>query len=167
MIGKRILAPLNLEQSSFDTLEFVAGLAGEMHLCATLLYVVNLNISLLERRVCDDLCRENEQRLKSLAKLSFEGEIPNVCVRVGKPHEEIIAEAELGEAELIVMASPKSRRSKWRLRLTTVEHVVRNAPCLTLVLPRSWKITPQQYRQAMRPETSFAQRQYGIRYGIH
>jgi nucleotide-binding universal stress UspA family protein len=151
MNGKRILAPVNLEQNSFDALHFVAGLAGEMAVCATLLYVAELNISAPERRVYDELCRENERRLRSLAKLFFDGEPPYVSVRVGKPHEEILAEAESGQAVLIVMASPKSSRAKWQFRPTTVERVVRKAPCLTLVLPRAWKITPEQYRHAMRP----------------
>jgi hypothetical protein len=39
MNGRRILVPVNLEQSTFDALHFVAGLAGELPICATLLYV--------------------------------------------------------------------------------------------------------------------------------
>jgi len=151
MNGKRILVPLDLEQNSLDGLEFVATLAGEMPVFATLLYVANLNISAPERRVYDELCRENERRLRALAKLFFTGELPQVRVRVGKPHEEILTEAEAGQAELIVMASRKAPREKWRFRPTTVERVVRDAPCLTLVLPRTWKITAEQYRQATRP----------------
>ena len=151
MNGRRILVPVNLDQSAFDALHFVAGLAGEMPVCATLLYVAELNISAPERRVYDELSRENERRLRSLAKLFFDGESPQVCVRLGKPHEEILAEAESGQAELIVMTSPKPSRAKWQIRRTTVERVVRKAPCLTLVLPRAWKTTPEQYRRAMRP----------------
>jgi nucleotide-binding universal stress UspA family protein len=151
MNGKRILVPVNLEQNSVDALHFVAGFAGEIPICATLLCVVELNISALERRVYDELCRESERRLRALAKVFFEGEQPHVCVRVGKPHEEILAEAESEQAELIVMASPKSSRRRLQFQSTTLERVVRNASCLTLVLPRTWKITPEQYRQGMRP----------------
>jgi nucleotide-binding universal stress UspA family protein len=126
--------------------------------------VANLNVCAPERRVYDELCRENERRLRSLAKLFFNGELPHIGVRVGKPHEEILAEAESGQAELIVMASPKSSRSRWQFRPTTVERVVRHAPCLVLVLPLTWKITPEQYRRTMRAETSFAQPQCDIRH---
>ena len=151
MIGKRILVPVNLEQCSGEALLFVAGLASEMLICATLLYVVELNISAPGRRVYDELCHETEGRVRSLAKLFLDGERPNVLVRVGTPHEEILAEAESEQAELIVMGSPKAPRARWQFRRTTVERVVRKAPCLTLVLPRAWKIAPEQYRRAMRP----------------
>ena len=163
MNGERILVPLSLEQGSFDGLEFVAGLAGEMPVCATLLYVNHLNISPPDRRVYDDLRRESEWRLRALAKLFFDGQLPHVCVRLGEPHEEILAEAEAGQAELIVMASPKSARRRWRLRPTTVEYVIRKAPCLTLVLPRTWKITAELHRRAMRP-TAVASRQPDLSY---
>ena len=153
MKGKRILVPIDLEQNSFDGLEFVAGLAAETPVFATLLYVVNLNVSPMDRRVRDDLCRENEWRLREAAKAFFNNQLPHIRVRLGKPHEEILAEAAEGRAELIVMATPRTTRQKWRFGQTTVERVVRDAPCLTLVLPRIWKITPAQYRQSLRPAT--------------
>jgi nucleotide-binding universal stress UspA family protein len=160
--GKRILAPVNLEQNSADALHFVAGLSAEMPVAATLLYVVRLNISTAERRVYDDLCRENERRLRAMAKLFFEGALPHVCVRIGKPHEEIVAEAQASQSELIVMSSSRAPRQRWWLRPTTVERVVRFAPCLTLVLPRTWKIAPEQYRRAMRSDTRPVQPQCDI-----
>jgi nucleotide-binding universal stress UspA family protein len=118
----------------------------------TLLNVVNLNIVMLEPRIYDEICAENEVVLKKLAKLFF-GDNPSVQinVRVGRPHEEIVAEANAELSELILMASPKLPRWKRFLGLGTVERVVRSAPCPTLVLPRVWKIMPEQYRQAMRP----------------
>jgi hypothetical protein len=76
-----------------------------------------------------------------------------INVRVGRPHEEILAEADAELSELIIMASPKPACWKRLLGLGTVERVVRNARCPTLVLPRIWKITPEQYRQAMRPRS--------------
>jgi nucleotide-binding universal stress UspA family protein len=151
LIGKRILVPVDLEQDSFDGIKFVASLAGERSVCATLLHVVNLNITAPDRRVYEDLRREKQQRLQALAKLFFNGSMPEERVRFGKPHEEILAEAEASQAEMIVMGSPKSARKKWRFRPTTLERVIRAAPCLILALPRVWKITPEAYRQAMRP----------------
>ena len=105
--------------------------------------------------------------LKKLARLFF-GNSPSVriSVRVGRPHEEIVAEADAELSELIIMASPEPSRWKRFLGLGTVERVVRNAPCPTLVLPRIWKITPEQYRQAMRPrsdaQSSVAWRPNGV-----
>jgi len=148
MTGKRILVPVDLEKKSFDNVAFVAGLGIEMPVSVTLLYVVNLNVSALERRVYDELRKVSEQRLRALASLFFSNGSSSICVRVGRPHEQILAEAEQGQAELIVVASKTSSRRRWQFFPTTVERVVREAPCLTLVLPCSWRITPEQYRQA-------------------
>jgi nucleotide-binding universal stress UspA family protein len=151
---KRILIPVNLLKDSFDELQFAQGLANEVPIQVTLLNVVNLNVVRLERRIYNEACAESEAALKKLAKHFF-GDSPSVRVnvRVGRPHEEIIAEAGAELSELIIMAGPKPSRWKRFLGLGTIERVVRSAPCPTLVLPRIWKITPEQYRQAMRPRS--------------
>jgi nucleotide-binding universal stress UspA family protein len=152
MHAKRILVPVNLQGGDADALHFIENLSRGVPVHATLLHVVNLNIFGVERRVLDGLRHENEQRLRALAKLFFEdARLPQLRVRLGRPPEEILAEAEEELAELIVMTSPKASRSKWRLSPATVERVVRDAPCPTLVLPRVWRITPEQYREATRP----------------
>jgi len=151
---KRILIPVNLLKGPFDALQFAQGLADAVPIHVTLLNVVNLNVVTLEGRIYDEVCAESEAALKKLAKHFF-GDSPSVRinVRVGQPHEEIVAEAEAELSELIIMASPKPSRWKQFLGLGTVERVVRNARCPTLVLPRVWKITPEQYRHAMRPRS--------------
>jgi nucleotide-binding universal stress UspA family protein len=151
MNSKRILIPVNLLKGSFDELQFAQGLADEVPIRVTLLNVVNLNVVRLESRIYNEVCAESEAALKKLAGHFF-GDSPSVRinVRVGQPHEEIVAEADAELSELIIMASPKPSRWKRFLGLGTVERVVRNARCPTLVLPRVWKITPEQYRQAMR-----------------
>jgi nucleotide-binding universal stress UspA family protein len=155
MNSKRILVPVNLPKGSFDELQFAQGLADEVPIHVTLLNVVNLNVVRLERRIYNEACAESEAALKKLAKLFF-GDSPSVRVnvRVGRPHEEIVAEADAELSELIIMASPKPARWKRLFGLGTVERVVRSARCPTLVLPRVWKITPELYRQAMRPRSS-------------
>lgn len=150
MTGKRILVPIDLEGGSLDGVKFVAGLATESPVFATLLHVVNLNITAPDTRVYEDLRREKAQRLQTLGQLFFEDQQPEARIRFGKPHEQILAEAQASEAELIVMGSPMPERRTWRLRPSTLEQVIRAAPCLILALPRTWKITPEQYRQAMR-----------------
>jgi len=151
MHAKRILVPVSLQSSDADALRFIEALSRDVPVYATLLHVVNLNIFGLGRRVLDDLCREHEQQLRALTKLFVEdGRLPQLRVRLGRPHEEILAEAEAEHAELIVMASPRASRRKWLLSPATVERVVQNAPCPTLVLPRVWRITPEQYREATR-----------------
>jgi nucleotide-binding universal stress UspA family protein len=153
MLGQRILVPVDLEHNSFDALFFVQGLSYDFPIDATLLYVLNVNVVALERRVYDELQHEHEMRLQAVAKLFFDdAQMPRLCVRIGTPSEEILAEAESEMMELIVLSSVKPARRKWSFYSTTIEYVVRNAPCLTLVLPRTWKITPEQYRQATRPQ---------------
>jgi nucleotide-binding universal stress UspA family protein len=151
MNSKRILIPVNLPKSSFNSLLFAQGLADEIPIHITLLNVVNLKVTRLESRNYNEVCAESEAALKKLARLFF-GDSPSVRinVRVGQPHEEIITEADEELSELIIMASPKPACWKRFLGLGTVERVVRNARCPTLVLPRIWKIAPEQYRHAMR-----------------
>jgi nucleotide-binding universal stress UspA family protein len=151
MNSNRILIPVNLLKGSFDELQFAQGLANEVPIHVTLLNVVNLNVVRLESRIYNEVCAESEAALKKLAKHFF-GDSPSVRinVRVGQPHEEIVAEADAELSELIIMASPKPSRWKRFLGLGTVERVVRNARCPTLVLPRIWKIAPEQYRYAIR-----------------
>jgi nucleotide-binding universal stress UspA family protein len=167
MNSKRILIPVNALKSSFDALQFVRGLGDEVPIHVTLLNVVNLNVVMVEPRIYDEICAESEADLKRLAKLFF-GDSPSVriSVRVGRPHEEIVAEANAELSELIVMASPQPLRWKKFLGLGTVERVVRSAPCPTLVLPRIWKVAPEQYRQVMRPwsgaQSSVAWRPNGV-----
>jgi nucleotide-binding universal stress UspA family protein len=148
---KHILIPVNVLNGSFDALQFAQGLADAVPIHVTLLNVVNLNVVALEGRIYDEVCAEREAALKKLAKHFF-GDSPSVriIVRVGRPHEEIVAEADAELSELIIMASPKPSHWKRFLGLGTVGRVVRNARCPTLVLPRVWKITPEQYRHAMR-----------------
>jgi nucleotide-binding universal stress UspA family protein len=143
MNGKRILVPLDVEQNSFDGLEFVSGLADEMVAQVTLLHVVTLNICPIEGRIYQELDGESRQRLEALSKFFLKGRDSRACVRFGKPHLEILAEAEATRAELIVMASPRPRRWRWAPSLSIVERVVQKAPCLTLVLPRNWKSHPE------------------------
>ena len=151
MDAKRILIPVNLPNGSFDALQFAQGLADSVPIHVTLLNVVNLNVGRLESRIYNEVCAESEAALKKLAKYFF-GDSPSVRmnVRMGQPHQQIVAEAEADLSELIILASPKPSRWKRFWGLGTVERVVRTAPCPTLVLPRVWKITPEQYRCAMR-----------------
>ena len=141
MNDKRILIPVSLLKDSFEALQFAQGLADEVPIHVTLLNVVNLNVARLESRIYNEVCAENEAVLKKLAKHFFgKSQSVRINVRVGRPHEEIVAEAGAELSELIIMASPKPSRWKRFLGLGIVERVVRTAPCPTLVLPRVWKI---------------------------
>lgn len=146
-----ILVPVNLEKDSLEGLKFAAHVAKEMSLHATLLHVVELNIFPLDRRVYEEVCLESERRLENIADLLPEN-LREVCVRIGKPHEEIVAAARDLGAELIVMSAPKNNH-RWRpFSSTNVERVVRHAPCMTLVISEPWKAAAAHYRL---PESLF------------
>src|ERR1700690_4156687 len=105
---KRILIPVNLPNGSLDALQFAQGLADAVPIHVTLLNVVNLNVVRLEGRIYNVVCAAVEPALRKLTKHFF-GDSPSVRihVRVGQPHEEIVAEAEEELSELTFMASPK------------------------------------------------------------
>jgi K+-sensing histidine kinase KdpD len=132
-----ILVPLNPEKDSMDGLKFAANLARDMSLRATLLYVVELNILPPDRRIYDEVCFEYERKLQNLAGC-FAGNDFLLCARVGKPHEQILAEARDSGVDLIVMGAPGNHRWRWPFHATTVERVVRAAPCMTLVMSEPW-----------------------------
>ena len=151
MQSKRVLIPINLANSSFDTLLFAKQMADELPVCLTLLNVVRLNIA-IESRVYDELCLESEKALRQIGSRFFGiSQALNVSVRVGKPHEQIVAEAQSGLAELILLSSPNPSPWKRLLSEGTVKGVVRMAPCTTLVLTRIWKVPPEKCRDASHP----------------
>lgn len=133
-----ILVPLNLEKDSLEGLKYAAQVAGEIPLHTTLLNVVELNVFPLDRRVYDEICLECQEKLRQFAD-GFREDHIRVCVRIGKPHEQILAEARESGVEVIVMGAPRNHHRRWPFRSTNVERVVRDAPCLTLVMSEPWK----------------------------
>lgn len=153
MTRSDILVPVNLEKFSREGVDFAATVSAQLPVRITLLCVVELNIFPSSCRVYEDLSREYQQRLQNIAHCAFNRE-PRLRVRFGKAHKEILAEAGEAGSELIVMTVPKTPRPKWRFGLTTIERVVRAAPCLTIVLSDSWKINAAQYRRMLPPSLS-------------
>ena len=151
MGDKHILLPINLLNGSFDTLLFAQKMARQFSVCITLLNVVDLNIA-ASPSVYDEVCQENKKALRRLGKIFFgDAANVNVSVRMGRPHEQILEAAQNEFCNLIVLSSPKPSVWKRLLDLGTVKSIVRAAPCPTLVLPRIWKMTPQQGPAAFQP----------------
>jgi nucleotide-binding universal stress UspA family protein len=154
MKSKRLLLPINLPNSSFDTLLFAKRMADELPGCLTLVHVVRLNIA-FETRVYDEVSLECEEALRQIGNRFFGGaRAVNVSVRVGKPYEQIVTEAESVRPELIVLSSPNP--SPWKRLFSdgTVKGVVGMAPCPTLVLPRIWTAIPEDYRDGANRSTA-------------
>ncbi|MGA3178714.1 MAG: universal stress protein [Verrucomicrobiota bacterium] len=143
MSAKRILLPLDLLHSKTDTLLYLQQMALDSPFCATLLYVVELNITPPVERLYQELRDEAQSSLASLSRLFFgHQQAARLCVRFGRPDEQIIAEAGASHSELILMSSSRPRRWHHLFHSRTVERVVQFAPCPTLVLPLSWQAPP-------------------------
>ncbi len=136
MQPKRLLVPVDLSSSSFDALLFARHLAMELSVQVTLLNVVNLNVPIPEGRVYNELFWEARDGLRKLGERFFCGNpAVKLRVRLGRPHEQIIAEADAERSELIIMTGPKPKRWAWLFGRGTVGRVMRTAPCPTLVMP--------------------------------
>lgn len=102
---KHILIPLDLMRSPCDALVFARNMAADSPVCVTLLYVLNLNIVSPGRRIYDELCMESEAALRKLARFFFGTDrAARIVVRVGLPHEEIVAEAKAESSDLIILS---------------------------------------------------------------
>ena len=157
MNRKHILIPVDLERlkNSLDALRFLEAMADDLPFHATLLHVIPLNTAPLDRRIERELLAENEAKLRRVAQLCpASSHALTLRLRFGSPHREIVAEARAGSAELIILSPPKISLWPGLFRSRTTEQVVKSAPCSTLVLPRNWTITPQQYRQATRRQNN-------------
>ena len=121
----------------------------------TLLYVLNLNIVTPGHQVYDELCAESEAALRKLAGFFFGTDrAARVVVRVGAPHEEILAEAREESSDLIVLTGPERRSWKRLLRRGTTQKIIDAAPCPAVVLPRIRKVAAQGHVEIPEAENS-------------
>ena len=138
---KRVLIPLDLMRSPCDALVFARNMAADSPVCVTLLYVLNFNIVPPTRQIYDELCAESETALRKLARFFFGTDrAANVVVRVGAPHEEIVAEAKKESSDLIILSGPERRTWKQLLRPGTTQKIIDASPCPAVVLPRNRKM---------------------------
>ncbi|MGD0812701.1 MAG: universal stress protein [Verrucomicrobiota bacterium] len=142
---KRILIPLDLMRSPCDALAYVRDMAAESPVCVTLLYVLNLNIVPPGRKIYEELCMESEAALRKLSRLFFGADhAARIIVRVGAPHEEILAEAKAESSDLIVMSRPRRRSWSQLLHLGTTQRIIDSSPCPAVLLPRDRRGSPAQ-----------------------
>jgi nucleotide-binding universal stress UspA family protein len=145
MRTKHILVPLDLVRGPAAALAAVQQMAADTPVCITLLNVIDLNIyPPPQKSVIDELCSESQAALRKLAKLFFgAAQAARISVRLGRPADEIIAEAKAHEADLIVMCGPKAGRLRLFRRGTT-QQILSSASCPALVLPHPGKPASQE-----------------------
>ena len=133
MKPERILLPLDIRKCPLEVFSVVNGLAKYSGATVTLLYAVTLNIAAPEKRVYEELARDARWYLARLARGCLRPDIAAIIrVRVGKPAEEILAEAAAGNADLIIL--PSYPTSFWSRLLAPIlprvaEQVIRRAAC--------------------------------------
>jgi nucleotide-binding universal stress UspA family protein len=140
---ERILLPLDIKKCPLEVFSVVNGFAKQQGITVTLLYVVILNIAAPEKGVYEALGRNARWHLERLAKGCLHPSVAaNTRVRFGKPAEEILAEADSGSADLIVLASkPPSFWSRFFAPLVprVVERVIRETSCgVFLTTAKKW-----------------------------
>jgi nucleotide-binding universal stress UspA family protein len=154
MNGKNILIPLDLVHGSAAPLVLAQQLALDDLVSVTLLHVVDLNIALDPPDVYAQLCAESQAALRKLARLFFgANRETRVVVRVGKPADQIVAEAKEASADLIVLCGPKPTKTPRLFRLGTVEEVLKCATCPSMVLPHAWKEAPKASKPVLSEES--------------
>jgi len=145
MKPERILLPVDVTRCPLELFEFVNGLAKSPEVTVILLHVVNLNILAPENRVYEELNREAQWYLESLANKHLHPMASAIThVRVGKPEEEILAVAKDQSVDLIIL--PTYGPSFWnRLKSlwtnvcippvsTLAEKIIREATCGVIVV---------------------------------
>lgn len=141
----RILVPIDTEKCHSEVFNRVNAFGRGRAVTVILLHVLNLNVTVADNGEYEKLAQEAHWHLEQLARQFLHPDVSTVLrVRVGKPVEEILAEAEAQAVDLIIL--PVSSRSYWKGRSSlvnrlvsawstgTAQKLVRLSPCPLLVL---------------------------------
>ena len=138
---KQILVPTDFSDCSAKALQYALALAHQHGAAVTLLYVVQTVPAYGEYGAIGSVAAEAEmrtvgqERLTRIIRDSIKGKITaDGAVRTGSPSQEIIELAKNLPADLIVISTHGRTGLKHVLLGSVTEHVVRNAPCLVLVV---------------------------------
>src|ERR1039457_3098872 len=138
---RRILAPVDLLDSTLAALQYAAAFAREYKATITLLHIVEPDGSHVRRnisreRLVEEMSEIGECQIRKLVDVIWGEEIvTDIGVAGGKPYQQIVNEAKETNADMIIMASHSAVGSRGFFRRSTTEKVVRHAPCPVLVVP--------------------------------
>ena len=127
---------MDITKCPLEAFSFINTLAGDHRVSVILLHIINLNFMVLESRVIQELSYSTEQHLTQLAQRFLKPDLSvRQLVRVGKPAQEILAEASESNVDLIVLTR-YGGCSSWKrpFKPRIVEKVFRDAPCSTTLL---------------------------------
>jgi nucleotide-binding universal stress UspA family protein len=103
---EKILLPIDIRNCPLDIFPVIDRLASRPGVTLTILHVVTLNILAPESRIYDDLAAEAGCHLQRLAReiLKSAGSV-RMRVRIGKLVDEVLAEANSEDTDLIILVS--------------------------------------------------------------
>ncbi|MFI5148160.1 MAG: universal stress protein [Bacteroidia bacterium] len=144
---KKILAPVDFSNESAHAAYYAAGLAREINVKLTLLYVFNLPMPVSEAPFPVDFSRleeENKQMLNDLAGEIKErsGIMPECRVVCGMPVEEILEMTSGNYFGLVVMGSRGAGGTLSTWMGSTATAVIRHSLLPILVVPAGFDFTP-------------------------
>ncbi|MCW5553902.1 MAG: universal stress protein [Verrucomicrobiae bacterium] len=167
-----ILVPVDFSPRSRRATQYAAALAQQFDAALELLFVLEPlpTDSMLERpqrtRGDTELARRAETMLRELAQTEVpSGVRATTRVRRGKAAPEIIATAQQGQSDLIVLSSHGYSGVQRLLLGSTAEQVVRHAPCSVLTL-REHAAAPTRIRRILAPVDFSPASRAALRYAV-
>jgi len=139
----RILVPIDFSAHSKDALRYAVPLARQFRASIHLVYVVEPTVypadlgfgQVVYPTFEEELVEKGREELQSLLRDEIGTSAgSSAVVRTGKPHQEILLEAEERRADLIIMATHGHTGVEHMLFGSTAERIVRNAKCPVLTI---------------------------------
>jgi len=139
----RILVPIDFSEYSKNALKYAVPMAEQAAASLYLIYVVEPTVypadlgfgQVVMPGVEDELREKGSDELKGLIEKEIGSRVKaSSTVRTGKPHQEILLEAEEKNIDLIVMATHGHTGVEHMLFGSTAERIVRNARCPVLTI---------------------------------
>jgi nucleotide-binding universal stress UspA family protein len=140
----RILVPIDFSEHSKNALKYAIPYAVQFRARLDLLYVVEPTIYPADfsfgqvgfPNIEEELRKRGGEELEALLRNEIKGRVPSeAVVRTGKPFYEIFEYAREHNIDLIIIATHGHTGVEHILFGSTVEKVVRKAPCPVLVVP--------------------------------
>lgn len=142
---RKILVPMDLSYGSVKALEYALSLARKSHASVIVLHAVQLNIAgeelgIPRTKLLSEMGEKVRVQIQHLVEaLTNEGSSPQIVIAEGRPHQEILDQAQRPEPDLIVMAGRRHTGLGWLLRPNTVARVLKHARCpVVLLAPNEW-----------------------------
>jgi nucleotide-binding universal stress UspA family protein len=140
---KSILVPIDFSEHSKNALKYAIPMAEEFDATLHLVYVVEPTIypadlgfgQVVLPGVEDELRQKGAEELKSLIEREIGSRVQaSSAVRTGNPHQEILAEAEEKDVNLIIVATHGHSGVEHMLFGSTADRIVHHAKCPVLTV---------------------------------